>query len=107
MWTGVGAALSDHPVRIPYQSIVCALDDSDEAEAVLRAAVSISSAYGAQLWIVHVVPTPPAYPDVDLGEHTKQLTEASLSRLRELKSRLGVDAPHSCDRRAAARRHSP
>lgn len=95
VWTGVGAALSDHPVRIPYQSIVCALDDSQEAEAVLRAAASIASAYDAQLFIVHVVPTPPAYPDVDLEEHTKQLTESSQFRLRELKAKLGIDAPHS------------
>jgi nucleotide-binding universal stress UspA family protein len=95
VWTGVGAALSDHPVRMPYQSIVCALDDSLEAEGVLRAAASIASAYHAQLWIVQVVPTPPAYPDVDLGEHTKQLRDASQYKLRELKAKLGVDAPHT------------
>jgi len=95
VWTGVGAELSDHPVHIPYQSIVCALDDSQEAEAVLRAAASIASAYRAQLWIVHVVPTPPAYPDIDLADHTRQLTEASECRMRDLKAKLGVDAPHS------------
>jgi nucleotide-binding universal stress UspA family protein len=95
VWTGVGAALPDHPARIPYQSIVCALDDSEEAESVLRAAASIASAYCAQLWIVHVVPTPPAYSDIEVGEHTKKLTEASHYRLRELKAKLGVDAPHS------------
>ncbi len=95
VWTGVGATLSDHPARIPYQSILCALDDSNEAEAVLRAAASIASVYRAQLWILHVVPTPPAYPDIDLEEHTKRLTEASLVRLRELKAKVGVDAPHT------------
>jgi nucleotide-binding universal stress UspA family protein len=95
VWTGVGSALSDHPVRIPYPSIVCALDDSQEAEGVLRAAASLASAYRAQLWIVHVVPTPPAYPDLDLEAHTKQLTEASQFRLRELKARLRIDAPHT------------
>jgi len=95
VWTGVGAALSDHPVRIPYQSIVCALDNSNEAAAVLKAASSIASAYHAQLWIVHIVPTPPAYPDIDLGEHTKQLIEAAHCGLRDLKAKLGVDAPHT------------
>jgi nucleotide-binding universal stress UspA family protein len=95
VWTGVGAELSEHPVRIPYQSIVCALDDSVEAECVLRAASSLASAYHAQLWIVHVVPTPPAYPDIDIEAHTRRLTEASQSRLRELKAKLGVDAPHT------------
>ncbi len=95
VWTGVGAALAEHAVRVPYQSIVCALGDSQEAEGVLRAASSIASAYRAQLWIVHVVPTPPVYPDLDLADHTQQLTEASECRLRELKAKLGVDAPHS------------
>ena len=95
VWTGVGVELVDHPVRIPYQSIVCALDNSPEAESVLRAAAFISTAYRAQLWIVHVVPTPPAYPDLDLEEHTRQLTEASQFQLRELKAKLGVDAPHT------------
>jgi nucleotide-binding universal stress UspA family protein len=62
---------------------------------VLRAAWSLASAYRAQLWIVHVVPTPPAYPDIDIDAHTRQLTEASQARLRELKAKLGVDAPHT------------
>lgn len=95
VWTGAGGTLPDHAARIPYQSIVCALDESDEAEAVLRAAASIASDYGAQLWILHVVPTPPRYPDIDLEEHTKKLTEISQVRLRELKAKLGVDAPHT------------
>jgi nucleotide-binding universal stress UspA family protein len=95
VWTGAGAALPDHPVRIPYRSIVCALDDSLEAEGVLRAAASLATAYSAQLWIVHVAPTPPDYPDIDLTEHTAQLTESAQRRLRELKSKLGIDAPHA------------
>lgn len=95
VWTGVGSALVDHPARVPYQSIVCALDDSAEAEGVLRAGAAIASAYQAQLWIVHVVPTPPPYPDVDLIEHTHMLDDAAQCRLRELKGKLGVDAPHT------------
>jgi nucleotide-binding universal stress UspA family protein len=95
VWTGVGAASPDHAAKIPYRSILCALDDSVEAEAVLRAAASLASAYNAQLWIVHVVPTPPAYPDLDLREHTAKLTEQAQLKLRELKATLGVDAPHT------------
>jgi len=95
VWTGVGAALMDHAPRIPYQSIVCALDDSQEAEGVLRAAGCMATMYNAQLWIVHVVPTPPLYPDLDPAEYTEDLIEASQGRLRELKSKVGVDAPHT------------
>ena len=95
VWTGVGARSTDHAAKIPYRSIVCALDDSKEAEAVLRAAASLASVYSAQLWIVHVVPTPPDYPDLDLREHTAKLTEQAHLKLRELKATLGVDAPHT------------
>lgn len=95
VWTSVGAASPDHPANIPYRSIVCALDDSVEAEAVLRAAASLAAAYSAHLWIVHVVPTPPEYPDLDLREHTAKLTEQAQLKLRELKATLGIDAPHT------------
>lgn len=96
VWTGVGAVLMDHPARIPYKSIVCALDgNAGEAEGVLRVAASLASAYEAQLSIVHVVPTPPPYPDIDLAEHTAMLTDAAHSRLHELEAKLGVDAPHT------------
>ena len=95
VWTCVGTALSDHPVRLPYQSIVCALDDSNEAAAVLKAASAIAYAYHAQLSILHVVATSPPYPDIDLGAHTKALIDRAQLSLRELKAKLGVDAPHT------------
>ena len=44
---------------------------------------------------MHVVPTPPPYPDIDLAEHTEALMEAYQCRLRELMAKLGVDAPHT------------
>jgi nucleotide-binding universal stress UspA family protein len=95
VWTGVGAALADHPTRVPYRSIVCALDDSREAEGVLRAAASLASSYEAELHIVHVVPTPPPYPDINLAEYTEQMIDACHCQLRELKAKLGVDAPYT------------
>lgn len=95
VWTGVGSALVDHAPRIPYHSIVCALGENGESEAVLRAAVSIASVYDAQLWLVHVVPTPPMVPDMDPGLYTDDLIEASQCQLRELKAKVGIDAPHT------------
>ncbi len=95
VWTGVGATLADHAPRVPYQSLVCALDDSREAETVLRAAAWLASAYGAKLRIVHVLPMPAPFPDMNLAEYSEELREAYLGRLRELEARVGVDAPHS------------
>jgi len=96
VWTGVGAALLEHPARIPYKSIVCAVNgNGGEAEGILRAAASLASEYQAQLSILHVVATPPPYPDIDIAEHTAMLIDAAHSRLHELAGRLGVDAPHT------------
>jgi nucleotide-binding universal stress UspA family protein len=95
VWTGVGKALMEHSVNVPYRSIACALDNSLEAESVLRGAAAMAQAYRADLWLIHVVPTPPAYPDLDLAEQTHALMEDAQMRMRELKAKLGVDAPHS------------
>ncbi len=40
VWTG-------HPLRIPYTSILAAIDTSDEAEAVIRAAAALAASYQA------------------------------------------------------------
>src|SRR6185295_1275750 len=45
VWTGVGSALENHQPAIPSKSIVCALDESEEAEAVLRAAAALAKSY--------------------------------------------------------------
>ncbi|HTR37686.1 MAG TPA: universal stress protein [Bryobacteraceae bacterium] len=95
VWTGVGSALSGHAPGIPYQSIVCALDESDEAEVVLKAAHALACAYHAQLSLLHVVQPPIPSPEYDFGPVLKELTEAAHFRLREMKAKLGVDAPHT------------
>jgi nucleotide-binding universal stress UspA family protein len=95
VWTGVGSTLADHSAGIPYTSIVCAVDYSEEAECVLRAAAALACSYHAQLSIVHVVETPLPSPEVDVAPIKKQLIEAAHFNLRELKGKLGLEAPHT------------
>jgi nucleotide-binding universal stress UspA family protein len=95
VWTGTGAAIADRPPRLPYQSILCALDNTDEAPAVLKAAAALASDYHAHLWLVHVIETPPATADIDFRPYYKGLVEAADFSLRELKGGLGIDAPHA------------
>jgi len=95
VWTGASAALTDHALQIPYKSVVCALDESDEAEGVLRAAAAFACDYQAQLWLVHVVETPPATLEVDLSPYKKDLINAADLRLRGLKTKLGLNVPHA------------
>jgi nucleotide-binding universal stress UspA family protein len=95
VWTGIGSVLADHAPTIPYQSVVCALDETNEAEVVLKAAATLACAYHAQLYILHVVQPPVPSPEYDFGPYLKELTEAAHFRMRELKGKLGVDAPHT------------
>lgn len=95
VWMGTGASANGHPPRLPYESVLCALDDSDEAAAVLKAAAAFACIYSAQLRIVRVVETPATSFDVDFGPYKKDLMEAADFELRELKGQLGINAPHS------------
>jgi nucleotide-binding universal stress UspA family protein len=92
VWTGILSGLPDHIPNIPYRSIVCALDDTSEAEAVLKGAAGLAGFYRAQLSLLHVIQTPVALR-VDFGPYRTELIDAADSRLRELKAKLGVDAP--------------
>jgi len=80
VWTGVGSALEKHQPSVPYKSIVCALDESEEAEAVLRAAAVVAKSYKAALAL-------------DFNIYRKELIDAAHTRMRDLKTRLNLDAP--------------
>jgi nucleotide-binding universal stress UspA family protein len=95
VWSGTGGALVEHAPRIPYTSIVCALDDTDEAEAVLKAAAAFACEYKANLWLVQANETPPATPEIDFSPYRKDLDDAADFRLRELKGRLNINVPHA------------
>ena len=90
VWTGIGSALTDHSPAIPYCSMLCALDDSSEAQVVLKGAVALAGAYGAKLALLHAVQTP-VMPKKELGPYRRELIDAAHQRLAELKTSLGVD----------------
>lgn len=94
VWTGVGSVFAGHTPSLPYKSVLCALDDSEEAPGVLKAAAAFASGYKARLSIVHAVQTPPRANKVDFSPYLKDLMAGADFRLRELKGELGVDAPH-------------
>ena len=114
VWTGTGTVITEHAPRIPYKSIVCALDDTDEAEAVLRAAAALACEYKADLWLVQVIETPPATLEIDFSPDRKDLADAADFQLREMKGRLNLNAPHAvvdgnvafAVREEAVRRHA-
>jgi nucleotide-binding universal stress UspA family protein len=94
VWTGAQAAVEAHAVGT-YKSILCAVDLGEEAEAVLQAAAALARSYKAQLSLVHVVEMPPPSPEVDVTLFKDELIHAANDRMREWKSKLGIDAPHT------------
>ena len=95
VWTGTAAALNSHPAGVPYRSIVCALDDSEEAEAVLRAADAFARPSGSQLYLLHSVELPSIALEIDVSSFRKAIVESADLKLRELKGKLGINAPHT------------
>jgi nucleotide-binding universal stress UspA family protein len=93
VWTGIGSAIEGHAPTVPYKSIVCALDQTEEAEVILRAAAALAKTYQANLALVHVLEMPPATPELDFTPYRKDLIDAAHANLRRLKSRLNLDAP--------------
>jgi len=94
VWTGSRSVFEGHAPRIPYKSILCAIDDTDEAEAAVQAAAAFARGYQARLWLVHIVETPAALK-VDFTPYRRALMDSADARLRELKGRLEIDAPHA------------
>jgi nucleotide-binding universal stress UspA family protein len=88
VWTG-------HPLRIPYTSLLAAIDTSDEAEAVIRAAAALAASYQAKLSLAYVLEMPPISMETAFGTHREDFMKAADSRIAELKKRAGVSAPHT------------
>lgn len=95
VWTGTGSVFEGRSPAIPYQSVLCAVDDSEETDAVLKAAAALACSYKASLWIVHVLESPPADPKTGFNPYAKELMNDADFKLRELKGELAIDAPHA------------
>src|SRR5665213_2150325 len=88
VWTG-------HPLRIPYTSVLAAIDTSDEAEAVIRAAAALAASYQAKLFLAYSLEMPPISMETAFGTHRNDFVKAADTRIAELKKRAGVNATHT------------
>lgn len=87
VWTG-------HPLRVPYTSVLAAIDTTDEAEAVIRAAAALAASYQAGLSLAYVLEMPPVSMETAFGNYRDDFMEAADARIVDLKKRAGVSAPH-------------
>jgi nucleotide-binding universal stress UspA family protein len=88
VWTG-------HPLGIPYTSVLAAVDLSDEAEGVIRAASSFAASYQAELSLTYVMEMPPVSIETAFGPYRDDFMAAADTRVTQLKKRAGVNAPHT------------
>lgn len=95
VWTGVGRAFENYGPHLPYKQVMCCYDGGEESEAVLRAAASLACAYQAGLSIVQVLEAPAAASEIDITRYLSEMTDAADAKLREMKAKLGIDAPHA------------
>lgn len=95
VWTAAGSAFAGNVSCTHYKCVLCALDESEEAEAVLRAAAAVARAYEARLSLVHVMDMPVSSVNFDFSPGEKELRDEADFRIRELKGQLGIDAPHA------------
>jgi nucleotide-binding universal stress UspA family protein len=93
VWTSTGTTIEAHAPSVPYKSIVCALDETEESEAILRAAAAMAKSYQANLSLVHVLEMPPATPEMDFGMYRKDLIDAGHLHMQGLKNKLNLDVP--------------
>ncbi len=93
VWTATGAATAAKKTH--YKSIVCAVDDSQEALSVLKAGSALAESYGAKLAVVHVLGMPPMAMEIDYGAIRNDLLLAAQQRLRETMAKMNIVAPHA------------
>jgi nucleotide-binding universal stress UspA family protein len=90
VWTSAGG----RDPKLPIRNILCAVDDSAETEAVVRAAAALATSFGAALSLAYVLEMPPASVEMAFGPYKNDFTNAADARLRELKGTIGLDVPH-------------
>ena len=95
VWTGVGSHLSGPAPGVPYKSVLCAVDETEEAEIAFLAAASLACAYRAKLSLVHVVEPPPPSIEINFALYKKEIIEAAESRLQDMIDRFGVKVPYA------------
>jgi nucleotide-binding universal stress UspA family protein len=79
VWTRTGSTATGDQAHVACKTILCALDQSDEAEAVLVASTALARYYDAKLRVVQVVDIPPEAIDYEVFQG--QLLEAATLRL--------------------------
>jgi nucleotide-binding universal stress UspA family protein len=92
VWTG---SHLPEALRTGYKTVLAAVDASDEAEVVVRAAAAFAESYQASLSLAYVMEMPPVSMETAYGPYLADFLEGAEARLSALKTKAGVNAPHA------------
>lgn len=81
VWTGVHWTDGGYQPRLPYRSIVCAVDFHEEDAGVIRAAGELAKAYGAKLSVTHAMDWPASNTLIEFPVYGREVVETALTRL--------------------------
>jgi nucleotide-binding universal stress UspA family protein len=92
VWTASHLTGSTGP-RIPCQTVLAAVNGSEEAETVVRAAHAFAASYGAKLSLVYVLETPPGDAETAFGLYRDDMIAAAQAHVAGILEQTGIDAP--------------
>jgi len=114
VWTNAHIDEPAHPIQADVRTVLCAVDVPAKSVSLLESASELARSLYAKLRLVHVVPTPTAWPDPLLGAKLeKEITDELRRSFGELQKSLDIPAPLCIETgdvatgvREAARRYS-
>ncbi|MBL8227919.1 MAG: universal stress protein [Bryobacterales bacterium] len=96
VWTDSHAEEVDHNIGFPYRNILCAVNNDEHGEAVLRYGVEFAKHLEAELTLVHAVQAPEvAGPGFDDAAFRHFLMEQAKGDMARLQARAGTSL-HVC-----------
>lgn len=94
-WTASQSVLRLDIPRIPCRAIVCAVDGSDEREAIVVAGDRLAHRFGAKLSLVRASLPVPGFPEIDVSGYQAELADAAEQELAELRDRHAAGATYA------------
>lgn len=92
LWTAPHKFLQAGAPKLPCRSIVCAVDESDEHEAVAVAGDYLARHLNAKLSLVRASFPLPGYPEIDASGFQRELVAASTEELGRVKNKHCANA---------------
>lgn len=94
VWTGAHVEGAQSREHLACRNVLCAVDESPDAAALMRWAAKYAADHGAKLRLVHAVPGSESWPERQFDqEFTAELRRRAEATIGAVQKTAGVDAP--------------